>query len=141
MARRRRPGPRTSVVDGRAQILIPLESVVDPDGETLSFRTVSRWLHRVDSYPAAVDSADPAVAIVLDRFVWDLHIADLGHSTDTHDGDPFLDAARESGTVTIHVVRGLDPRRSKPDEIAAAARSGDVVGATVSAFPVDVVQS
>ncbi len=140
MARRRRPGSRTSVVDGRAEIVIPLESVVDPDGEPLSFRTVSRWLHRVDSYPAAVASADTAVAIVLDRFVWDLHVADLGHATDTHDGDPFLDAAREAESVTIHVVRGLDPRRSKPDEIAVAARSGDAVGAVVSAFPVDVVQ-
>lgn len=140
MARRRRPGARTSVVDGRAQIVLPLESIVDPDGEPLSFGTVSKWLHRVDSYPAAVAAADAAVAIVLDRFVWDLHVADLGHSTDTHDGDPFLDAARASGTVTIHVVCGVDPRRSKPDEIAAAARSGDVVGAVVSAFPVDVVQ-
>lgn len=141
MARRRRPGARTSIVDGRAEIVIPLDAVVDPDGAPLSFRSVSRWLHRVDSYPAAATPADAAVAIVLDRFAWDLHLGDVGHSSDTHDGDPFLEAARDSGTVTVYVIRGLDPRRSKPDEIAAAARSGDLVGALVSAFPVDVLQS
>lgn len=141
MARRRRPGSRTSVVDGRAGIVIPLESVVDPDQEQLTFRALSKWLHRVDSYPTAVAVADAAVAIVFDRFAWDLHLGDVGHASDTHDGDAFFEAVRDSGTVTIHVVRGLDPRRAKPEEIVAAARSGDVVGAVVSAFPVDVLQS
>jgi hypothetical protein len=140
MARRRRPGARTSVADGRAAIIIPLESIIDPDGNALTFRGVSRWMRRVGEYPSPVGTADASVALVLDRFAWDLHLADIGHATDTHDGDTFYDAALSTGTVTIYVVSGLDPRRSKPDEINTAAAAGDVAGALVKTFAVDALQ-
>ncbi len=86
-------------------------------------------------------AADGAIALVLDRFAWDLHLCDLGHATDTHDGDTFFEAAASTGDVTVYVVDGLDPRRSKPDDVGAAARSGGLAGALVSAFAVDVLQS
>ena len=140
MARRRRPGSRTSVADGRAEIVIPLESIIDADGNGLPIRAVSKWLRRVDSYPAAPTTAGDAVAVVLDRFAWDLHLADVGHATDTHDGDTFFEAAVSTGHITVYVVSGVDPRRSKPEEIDAAVRNGEVVGAVVTAFPVDVLQ-
>ena len=141
MARRRRPGARTSVADGRAEIIIPLESIIDPDERPLAFRAVSQRLQRVEAYPSVVSDADASVALVLDRFAWDLHLADVGHATDTHDGDTFFEAAASRGHVTVYVVSGLDPRRSKPEQIDAAARAGDVVGALVTTFPVDVLQS
>ena len=141
MARRRRPGSRTSVVDGRAEIVIPLETIVDVDGAPMTLRSIARLLPRADTYPASPVSADSAVAIVLDRFAWDLHLADVGHATDTHDGDAFFDAALSTGSVAIVVVDGIDPRRSQPEDIDAAARSGDVAAGQVTAFPVDVLQS
>ena len=107
----------------------------------MTLRSVARWLTRTDAYPAAPAWADSAVAIVLDRFAWDLHLADIGHATDTHDGDAFFDAARSTGSVVIFVVDGIDPRRSKPEDINAAARSGDIVAGLVTAFPVDVLQT
>ena len=141
MARRRRPGSCTSVVDGQAEIIIPLESIIDPDGQGLTFRAVAKWLRRAGSYPSMASSVDEAVAVVLDRFAWDLHLADIGHATDTHDGDEFFDAAVSTGHITVYVVDGVDPRRSKPEDLDAAARGGDVVVAVVAAFPVDVLQS
>ncbi len=141
MARRRRPGSRTSVTDGRAEIIIPLESIVDADEKTLSFKAVTKWFRRVDTYPASVGVADPSVALVLDRFAWDLHLGDVGHATDTHDGDTFFEAAVATGAVAIYVTSELDPRRSKPDEVADAARAGNLGGALVAAFTVDALES
>ncbi len=140
MARRRRPGSRTSVADDLASIVIPAELVVDADGDALAVARISTWLPRAAAYPTDLRAASSGVALVLDRFAWDLHLGDLGHATDTHDGDVFFDAAVSSGTVDIYVVAGLDPRRSSADDLAAAAGAGDLVGARVPAFPVDVLQ-
>jgi hypothetical protein len=117
-----------------------MESIADADGNALTFRAVTRWLRRVDAYPSSVGSADAAVALVIDRFAWDLHLADVGHATDTHDGDTFFDAAVSTGSVAIYVVSGLDPRRSKEDEVNSAAAAGHVAGSLVAAFAVDALQ-
>lgn len=141
MARRRRPAPHTSVVDGQAQIVIPIDSVVDPDGKALAFGAVTRWLPQADSFIAPVDDAAPGTALVLDRFAWDLHLGDIGHATDVHDGDSFFAAATSGRPARIYVVDGLDPRRCPPAEIEAAARAGSLAGALVTAFAVDVLES
>ena len=71
----------------------------------------------------------------MDRFAYDLHLSDIGHTTDVHDGADYVDAARSG--VGLYVVDGLDPRRSKPAEVDAAARDGRLLGARVDAFEVD----
>ena len=139
MARRRRPGPHTSIVDGRARIVVPITSIVDAAGDASSIAEVGRWLRRVDTFPAPLDDADASCALVFDRFAWDLHLGDVAHATDTHDGDDFFDAAIAVGTVAVYVVDGADPRRAGADALVTAAQHGDVVGATVRAFAVDVL--
>lgn len=141
MARRRRPGPRTSVVDGRATVMIPIEMIVDADGEPMRFGGLKQWFRPVAGFPAAAPPSRPGASIVLDRFAYDLHLSDIGHSTDVHDGDPFVDAARSHGSVDVFVVEGVDPRRSKAEEIAAAAASGKMLGGTVASFEVDALES
>lgn len=140
MARRRRPGHRTSVVDGRAEIIVPVEAIENADGEPLSFKQARKWFTPVSTYPA-VPPATPRVALTLDRFVFDLHLGDLAHHSDTHDGDVFLDAARNHASVTVFVAGGIDPRRSKPHDFATAARDGHLIAGLVSAFEVDAVDS
>lgn len=141
MARRRRPGSRTSVVDGRAEIVIPLESVTDVDGAPMSFGAVSKRLGRVTAYPCSPTPSDPSVAVALDRFAFDLHLADVGLATDTHDGNDFFEAARAAGVIAVFVVDGVDPRRSKPEDMDAAACVGKVAGGLVAAYPVDALQA
>lgn len=141
MARRRRPGSLTSVVDGRAELVIPIESITDADAEPMRFDSVAKWWRRVGRYPDELDVGDPGLSLVLDGFAWDLHLGDVGHATDTHDGPTFLNAATADGTVAIYVVDGTDPRRCSVEDLDAAARNGHVIGARVAAFPVDVLQS
>ncbi len=141
MARRRRPGSRTSVVDGRAEIVVPLESVADVDGAPMTYDAVAKRLGRVVAYPGSPAPADPSVAVALDRFAFDLHLADVGLATDTHDGPEFFEAADTSGVITVYIVDGVDPRRSKPEDIDAAARAGRVLGGLVAAYPVDALQA
>lgn len=144
MARRRRPGPRTSVVDGRAEIIIPVSAIETADESEPTFAAVRKWFTSLTAYPAeAAEAAEaaraPRASLTLDRFVYDLHLGDVAHQSDTHDGDSFLEAARDHGEVTVLVVDDIDPRRSKPDEIDAAAKAGTVVGGLVDAFVVDSV--
>lgn len=138
MARRRRPGPRTSVVDGRAEIIIPVSAIEAADESEPTFAAVRKWFTSLTAYPAEAAPA-PRASLTLDRFVYDLHLGDVAHQSDTHDGDSFLDAARDHGQVTVLIVDDIDPRRSKPDEIDAAAKAGAVVGGLVDAFVVDSV--
>ncbi|MEP1125187.1 MAG: hypothetical protein ABJH68_14980 [Ilumatobacter sp.] len=141
MARRRRPGSRTSVLDGRAEVVVPLESVTDVDGNPMSFGAVRSRLGRVTAYPCSPVPADPSVAVVLDRFAFDLHLADVALASDTHDGPDFFAAACTMGTIAVFVVDGVDPRRSKPDDIDAAARTDQLAGGLVVAYPVDALQA
>ncbi len=113
----------------------------DVDGNPMSFGAVAKRLRRVTTYPCDPAPADPSVAIALDRFAFDLHLADVGLATDTHDGPDFFEAACTMGTIAVFVVDGVDPRRSKPDDIDAAARSGKVAGGLVAAYAVDALQA
>lgn len=140
MARRRRPGHHTSVVDGCAEIIVPVESIETADGEPLTFAAARKYFSKVAEYPADVEPA-PRVSLTLDGFVYDLHLGDLAHQSDTHDGRTFIEAATTRGYVTVLVVDQVDPRRSKPTEIHAAARQGLMLGGSVAAFAIDVVDS
>jgi len=138
MARRRRPGPRTSVADGRAEIIIPISAIETADDGELSFSAARQWFDPVAVYPSDASPA-PRASLTLDRFVYDLHLGDVAHQTDTHDGDVFLDAALTHGHVTVLIVDEIDPRRSKPDEIDAAAKARQVIGGSVAVYVVDSV--
>lgn len=119
--------------------MIPITSVTDADGAELQIGTVGKWLRRVTSYPARLVDADASAALVLDGFAWDLHLGDVAHATDTHDGHDFLAAATTEGKVSVYVVAGADPRRGGPDALDEAAGSGDLFGADVGAYAVDVL--
>lgn len=140
MARRRRPGSRTSVKNGRATLIVPIEAITDADGEQMRFRGMKQWFRPVGAFPVPAPDVGSGVSIVLDRFAWDLHLSDIGHSTDVHDGGPFLDAARSHGGVDVYVVDGVDPRRSKPDELEAAASTGRMLAGTVATYEVDALE-
>ncbi|MFK7918732.1 MAG: hypothetical protein AB8G14_11675 [Ilumatobacter sp.] len=140
MARRRRPGHRTSVVDGRAEIIVPVESIENADSQALSFAAARAFFSTVNSYPTNVDPA-PRVSLTLDRFVYDLHLGDLAHQSETHDGDVFVDAVRLHGHVTVLVVDQVDPRRSTAEQLDAAARDGSMLAGSVAAFVIDMVDS
>jgi hypothetical protein len=77
--------------------------------------------------------------VVIDRFAFDIHFADVAHATDTHDGDAFLDAAINNGTVAVYVTRDLDPRRSTPADLQAVAQTGDLLAGDVPAFQIDLL--
>lgn len=137
MARRRRPGSRTSVVDGRARLIIPVEAFQTADDEPLSIGAAKNWFGRAASFPADLSDARPAVALVVDAFAYDLHLGDLAYATDTHDGESFRDAAT-AHDVDVYVVGGdVDPRRTSDDELNDAAASQPVLGARVAAYAVD----
>ncbi len=138
MTRRRRPGSRTSVVDGWAEIIIPIDAIETADENELTFSSASKWFPKLSAYPSTTSPA-PRASLTIDRFVYDLHLGDVAHQSDTHPGDTFLEAAREQGAVTVLVVDGIDPRRSKPDEIDSAAKAGRVVGGIVNMWVVDAV--
>jgi hypothetical protein len=138
MARRRRPGSRTSVADGRAELIIPLEAITTADGDQPTWGDVKRWMSPVGEYPARLRDSSSAVALVVDGFAYDLHLGDVSHTTDTHDGDAFRSAAVTDG-VAVYVAKQLDPRRSKPDDFVAAAKAGQLIGARVAAFRVDAL--
>lgn len=120
--------------------MIPIEAIVDADDEPMRFGGLKQWLRPVTTFPVVAPDGRPGVSIVLDRFAYDLHLSDIGHSTDVHDGGPFFDAARSHGSVDVFVVDGADPRRSKAEEISAAAGSGKMVGGTVVSFEVDALE-
>jgi hypothetical protein len=141
MARRRRPGPRTAVVDGRAQLIIPIEVILDADGEPMRFGDLKRWFRPVATFSDAVAPALEGVSMLLDRFAYDLHLSDIGHSTDVHDGDVFVDAARSHDGIDVFLVEAVDPRRSKPEELSAAAVQKRLLGGTVPFFEVDMLEA
>ena len=139
MARRRRPGSRASVVDGRAVLIVPIDAVSTADGDAMALRELANWLPVVDDFPASLRPASSSVSVVLDRFAYDLHLSDVGHATDVHTGDVFADAARSG--VDVYVVDGVDPRRCPADDLREAAGHERMVGAGVAAFEVDVLSS
>ncbi|MFT4655846.1 MAG: hypothetical protein ACJAXA_002777 [Candidatus Aldehydirespiratoraceae bacterium] len=138
MTRRRRPGSRTSVADGRAELIIPLEAVTTADGGQPTWGDMKRWMSLVGDYPAPLRDSSSAVALVVDGFAYDLHLGDVAHTTDTHDGVAFRSAAVTDG-VAVYVAKELDPRRSKPVDFIAAAKAGQLIGARVAAFKVDAL--
>jgi hypothetical protein len=139
MARRRRPGSRTSVADRRTELIIPLEAISTADGGPPAWGDLKRWMSPVDGYPAQLRDSSSAVALVVDGFAYDLHLGDVAHTTDTHDGEAFRSAAVADG-VAVYVAKELDPRRSKPEDFVAAAEAGHLIGARVAAFSVDALQ-
>ncbi|BAN02752.1 hypothetical protein [Ilumatobacter coccineus] len=137
MARRRRPGSRTSVVDGRARLIIPAEAFQTADDEALSFGAAKNWFASSPSFPHELSEARPAVALVVDAFAYDLHLGDVAFATDVHDGEAFRDAATAHG-VDVYVAGGdIDPRRSADDDLSDAASSKLLLGARVTAYAVD----
>lgn len=136
MARRRRPGSRTSVVDGRAVLIVPAEAFETAGGEQMHFGGAKDWLAKVSSYPGVLGEGRPTVALVVDGFAYDLHLGDLAFTTDTHEGTPYRDAAVTSG-VDVYITDDLDPRRSKPEDFNEAAKRGKLLGAHVLAYAVD----
>lgn len=141
MARRRRPGSRASVVDGRAELIVPIDVIVDADGAVMGFGAVKRWLRPIETLPSDLADADRSASVVLDRFAYDLYLSDVGHTTDVHDGDAFHAAARTHGGVDVYVVDGVDPRRSNAEDLTVAAADGRMVAGVVAAFTVDVLDS
>ncbi len=77
--------------------------------------------------------------MTVDRFVYELHLADVARESDTHEGDAFLGAASRWGHALVYVMDQLDPRRSTPADLEEAARAGRVLGGRVPAFPIDAI--
>lgn len=102
----------------------------------MNFGGVKDWFAKASTYPADLAEGRPAVALVVDGFAYDLHLGDLGFATDTHEGDKYRDAAVAFG-VDVYITDDVDPRRSKPEDFAAAAKSGKLLGAHVAAYAVD----
>lgn len=136
MARRRRPGSRTAIIDGRALLIVPAEAFETAGGDPMNFGGTKDWFTKVSAYPADLGPGRPAVALVVDGFAYDLHLGDLAFTTDTHEGDAYRDAAVASG-VDVYVTDEVDPRRSKPEDFDAAARNGKLLGAHIAAYAVD----
>jgi|GEM_PF-7045292 len=109
---------------------------MNADDEPVRFSDATRWLTRVSSYPAALAEAPSSVAVVVDDFAYDLHLGDVAHTIDVHEGVPYRSAAVEQG-VDVYVVDGVDPRRSPADALDEAARNGRLLGARVAAYGVD----
>jgi len=139
MARRRRPGSRASIVDDHAELIVPIDVIVDADGTPMRFSDLKRWFQPISIFPADVPGSLPGASVVLDRFAYDLHLSDVGHTSDVHGGDEFHLAARTRHTVDVFVVEGVDPRRSKPEDLAGAAAAGRMIAGIVAAFTVDVL--
>ena len=127
-----------STIRGRAEIIVPIGAIETADGDPLSFAAAQRFFSKVDAYPAKVEPA-PRVSLTLDRFVYELHLGDVAHQSETHDGDAFVEAAVADGHVTVLVADQVDPRRSKLEEIDTAAGEGLVVGGSVTVFVIDVI--
>lgn len=122
-------------------LVIPVESIVDAEGTPMHFGGLKQWFGVVDTQGADVADAHPGASVVLDRFAYDLHLSDIGHTTDVHEGEAFHTAARTNGAVRVFVVDGVDPRRSTSADLEAAATAGRMIGGAVAAFTVDVLDS
>jgi hypothetical protein len=159
VARRRRESHRTEVVVGpagaRAHLIISID-VIDWDPAPPSTKGHGAWHDDLSAEvavlrpwlrPAAdldlesLADSPTSAAIVIDRFALRLHLdadTSAGEATVTHDGEAFHDAAVEHG-VAVHVLAGVDPRRSSSDERLATARRGGAVGALIPAFAVQSI--
>ena len=142
-SKRRRETHRTTIVaDGdvrRARVFLPAESLERDDGRSTHQRELSRWFRSVRKFPASELTDAPAdVSLVLDGFAFALFVGSDDHGfevTGTHDGTDFLDAARH-GRVEVFIAWELDVRRASDADLQAAATAGNLLGAAVSAFPV-----
>ena len=121
LSRKKQPGSKTLVVDGRAVAIIPIESIRTADDAQPTFKQVTAWLR------------DSRATVTFDRFAFDVQFADVAYATDTHTGDDWLGAAR-SQPAMVRVANGFDPRRTQLDAIDAAADAGNVASGLADAF-------
>ena len=142
-SKRRRETHRTAVVtDGgpiRARVFLTAGSLDRDDGQSFRRRDLSRWFRTVPQFPSdELTDAPTDVSLVVDGFSFVLFVGSDDHGfevTGTHDGDEFVEAAGH-GRVEVFIAWELDVRRASDDDLQAAAAAGNLLGAAVSAFPV-----
>ena len=145
-SKRRRETHRTTIVaDGdvrRARVFLPAEALERDGTRPTHQRELSRWFRSVRTFPAIELTDAPAdVSFVVDGFAFALFVGSDDHSfevTGTHDGAAFVDAARDN-RVEVFIAWGLDVRRASDDDLHAAATAGNLLGAAVSAYPVQLL--
>lgn len=129
------------MVDGRAEVVIPLEELEWSSGATPRLTDLTRWFTKLSSFrPDELGAAGASVSAVIDPFAIVLHLVgpnDAIEFTGAHDGPAFRAAVIDRGGVDVVVTTGIDVRRSKVGEIDAVARSGGAVGGRVSAYGVE----
>ena len=120
-------------------MFLPAESLERDDGRSTRQRELSRWFRSVRNFPESELTDAPAdVSLVVDGFAFALFVGsdDRGFEvTGTHVGSAFVDAARDN-RVEVFIAWELDVRRASDDDLRAAATAGNLLGAAVSAYPV-----
>ncbi|MGA9278564.1 hypothetical protein [Ilumatobacter sp.] len=85
-----------------------------------------------------LNAVDGSVSLVLDDFMFTLYIGGEVQSSEasgTHDGAEFAALARDN-RVDVYLTDGVDARRAKPEDLAAAAADGRLLAGSVAAFVV-----
>ncbi len=126
LSRKKQPGAKTLVVDDRAVVIVPIESIRTADDTQPTFQQVVAWLR------------DAKATVTFDRFAFDVQFADAAYTTDTHTGDAWADAAGQRA-VMVRVADGIDPRRTQLDAIDAAAADGKIAAGLAASFEVDLL--
>lgn len=145
-SKKRREQHRTSVVADapgptRAEIIVPIESI-DAAG-VRDLEPFRQWFVRGGYRSEPLRRARSSASLVLDGFSFVLYLDGADRQFDitgTHDGERFVDAAR-CGHLDVYLTTGVDVRRATPEVFDEAARNGRLVGASVAAFVVDMVDA